>query len=253
MSHIPVINGRGLVVSDLHLFSGRSAGLDCLESIRSRLAETSVLVLNGDTFDFRWSTLGDPRRTLSAAWEWLSGLAGEWPACRIHFIVGNHDCCRSFTSQLSEWSKRLPHFHWHEESLRLGSALFLHGDCAHREMDGAGLARYREAWQGDRPCGRWLTVGYRLMDRVGVTWGVHRWHFPRRRTVRRLTHYLDHTAAGWRQSVRHCYFGHTHLPFTDYSFQGITYHNTGSAIGGMPFNPLAFDVAADLHGKPVRV
>jgi UDP-2,3-diacylglucosamine pyrophosphatase LpxH len=50
---------RALVVSDLHLFANRSAGDALFEKwfhdVRS--SDVSTLVLNGDTFDFRWSGL----------------------------------------------------------------------------------------------------------------------------------------------------------------------------------------------------
>jgi UDP-2,3-diacylglucosamine hydrolase len=51
---------------------------------------------------------------------------------------------------------------------------------------------------------------------------------------------LDHILPEWREEIDHCYFGHTHLPFTDYSHDGVFFHNTGSAIKDMEFQPLAF-------------
>jgi UDP-2,3-diacylglucosamine hydrolase len=232
---------KGVVLSDLHLFSGRSDGATCLESIRPTLESATILVLNGDIFDFRWSTLRDSQRTLAAALEWLGKLAGELSECRIHFIVGNHDCCRTFTAHLAQLAARQPRFQWHEYFLRLGPALFLHGDCAHRPMNHQGLNGFRELWRGDWQRGRLLTAGYRWVDRLGITRRVHEWHFPRQRTVERIAFYLDDACAGWRQSTRHCYFGHTHLPFADYEFNGVKFHNTGSAIRGMEFNPIIFE------------
>ena len=48
---------RGMAVSDLHLFAYRSAGEEYFNSLRPQLNATDILVLNGDIFDFRWSTL----------------------------------------------------------------------------------------------------------------------------------------------------------------------------------------------------
>jgi UDP-2,3-diacylglucosamine hydrolase len=58
---------RGLVISDLHLFSPRSKAVELLVGIQEKLASADVLVLNGDIFDFRWSTLPDTQATIVAA------------------------------------------------------------------------------------------------------------------------------------------------------------------------------------------
>lgn len=42
--------------------------------------------------------------------------------------------------------------------------------------------------------------------------------------------------------IDHCYFGHTHCPFSDHSHQGVRFHNTGSGIRGMGFLPMGFEV-----------
>ena len=57
-------------------------------------------------------------------------------------------------------------------------------------------------------------------------------------------HYLDHASPRWRTNSRDCYFGHTHQPFSNHQHGDIRFHNTGSAIRGMGFNPLAFSVPA---------
>jgi len=60
---------RGIVLSDLHLFARRSQAADCMHRLRTELATVRVLVLNGDIFDFRWSTLRDLETTVAAALE----------------------------------------------------------------------------------------------------------------------------------------------------------------------------------------
>lgn len=233
---------RGVVFSDLHLFSVRSAGVGCLESIRQQLELAQVIVLNGDTFDFRWSTLGNEENTILAALDWLRDLVARYPKAEIHFIVGNHDCLEAFTSRLDDLAVALPRFHWHEHALRLGSALFVHGDCAHRPMDAAGLEDYRRIWRYDKPRHRLLGRGYLIADRLGITWLAHRSHFSSAKTLTRLTWYLDRTVPDWRETTRDCYFGHTHLPLRDHERDGVRFHNTGSAIKGSPFAPREFEV-----------
>lgn len=233
---------RGIVVSDLHLFARRSRGPARFDSIRDKLGEAEVLVLNGDTFDFRWSTVGNQAETRSAAIQWLRSLAGELPNCRIHFIVGNHDCVPSFRDELTRLALLLPHFQWHEHMLCLGSALFVHGDCAHRRMDGDGLIHFRENWERDWRWNSAMAVAYECVDRIGITKRVHELHFPRQKTIERLAFYLDSARPGWRETTRDCYFGHTHLPFVNHEHDGIRFHNTGSAIHQQEFNPISFEV-----------
>ena len=213
--------------------------------MRDKLSEAEVLVLNGDIFDFRWSTLGDQNKTLSAALDWLRRLAGDFPGCQIHFIVGNHDCAVSFQDGLARLANALPRFQWHEYFLRIGSALFLHGDCAHHQMDQSALKCYRALWQQDRRRNPALAIAYECVDWLGITKRVHEWHFPRQKTVERIAFYLDCSCPGWREITSDCYFGHTHLPFANHEHAGIRFHNTGSAIHNLEFNPMHFEVTND--------
>ena len=243
---------RGIVVSDLHLFARRSRGTTRFASIRDRLNSAEVLVLNGDIFDFRWSTLGEHKRTLPAAVNWLRRLADDFPECQVHFVVGNHDCTAAFLNELSSLARSLPRFQWHEHLLRLGPSLFFHGDCAHRRMDHYSLTRFRAYWQRDWCCGSSIAAAYECVDRLGITRRVHEWHFPRRKTVERIVFYLDHTCPGWRKRTRDCYFGHTHLPFSNYEYEGVQFHNTGSAIHNLDFNPIAFEAPVQSDGSERR-
>src|SRR5262245_59105033 len=100
----------GIVISDLHLLARRSRGLALFESLRTRLCDAEILVLNGDTFDFRWSIITDPGASLGAAFEWLRRVAGELPRCRLHLVLGNHDCLLDFQKGLNAVAAGLPPF-----------------------------------------------------------------------------------------------------------------------------------------------
>ena len=234
---------RGMAVSDLHLFAHRSAGEGYFQSLRPQLAGADVLVLNGDIFDFRWSTLPSIEITIARAVEWLTKVHAAYPSCEIHYVLGNHDCPAFFSDRLDALANRLERFHWHEFGLRIGTALFVHGDCTHRTMDPAALRRFRDDWDNDRRHGRWMTKAYVAVDRLGITRAAHHYCFPRSTTVKRAMHYLDHAWPDWRTNTRDCYFGHTHQPFSGYQHGDIRFHNTGSAIRGMGFNPLAFQLS----------
>ena len=236
---------RGMAVSDLHLFAYRSAGAEYFDSLRRQLNSADILVLNGDIFDFRWSTLPSPEVTVQRAVEWLHAVRAAYPSCEIHYVLGNHDCPAFFRERLDELANTLGRFQWHEFGVRIGTALFVHGDCTHRRMNPAGLRRFREEWDNDRQHRPgWRTKAYVAVDRLGVTRFAHQYYFPRKTTVERAMHYLDHASPRWRANSRDCYFGHTHQPFSNHQHGDIRFHNTGSAIRGMGFNPLAFSVPA---------
>jgi calcineurin-like phosphoesterase family protein len=237
--------GHGIVLSDLHLFARRSRAADCLRSLRADLGSANVLVLNGDTFDFRWSTLRDRRTTVAAALDWLRALVNDLPKCRIHYILGNHDYLAAFREELASLAPTLPRLRWHEHFLRLGPALFLHGDCAHEPMDPDGLRRYRAPWEDDPQRGPVASGAYVVADRLGLTRLAHARYFPPSRTVGRIVHYLDSAWPGWQSTIRDCYFGHTHLPFSGFRHNGVAFHNSGSAIRGMAFNPIKFKICED--------
>ncbi len=82
----------GHVISDLHLFAHRSVADSYMRDIRRAAAESDFFVLNGDIFDFRWSTLPTADDSLDAAVAWLRALVTEHPHCRFFYTVGNHDC-----------------------------------------------------------------------------------------------------------------------------------------------------------------
>ena len=230
-----------MVVSDLHLFSRRSAGERLFEEFEASAGETEVLVLNGDTFDFRWSRLASEAESVRAAITWLEGLLERRPRREIHYLLGNHDCLAAFRRPLEALAAQAPRLHCHEQFLRLGDCLFLHGDCANRRMDGAALARYRLAWSHDRQRPRAAAAAYSVIDTLGWSRRFHDWYFPTGRAVERVAHHLDHVMPGWSNEVQACYFGHTHRPFRDWIWNGVRFSNTGSAIRGMGFQPLAFD------------
>jgi UDP-2,3-diacylglucosamine hydrolase len=205
----------------------------------------NLVVLNGDIFDFRWSRLRDLETTVAAALDWLRELSNAYPKCQIHYVLGNHDCLACFREGLSALASTSARLHWHEHGLRLGNALFLHGDCTDEPMDSLALCRYRVRWENDRQRGAFAAAAYLAADRLGITRLTIARHFPRRQTVERLVHHLDQAWPDWRNTTRNCYFGHTHLPFSNYRHDGVAFHNTGSAIRGMAFNPITFEFHAD--------
>jgi UDP-2,3-diacylglucosamine pyrophosphatase LpxH len=236
---------RGLVISDLHLFARRSEGEALLPGFNEEIAGADVLVLNGDIFDFNWSQLPTEEVSIAVALQWLRELADGFSGEKIHYILGNHDCLWTFRDSLDELARQVPVLEWHEHRLQLGRALFLHGDCANRKMDGAALARKREDWSRERPRTRVHSAMYGVVDVLGLSRRFHQCYFPQGKTVKRVAHHLDQVMPDWRREVDDCFFGHTHRPFRDHRLDGVRFHNTGSGIRGMGFQPLSFDVSED--------
>jgi UDP-2,3-diacylglucosamine hydrolase len=231
---------QGLVVSDLHFFSRRSDGQELWSGIDDELRQADVLVLNGDTFDFRWSHFPSEEAAVSAALNWVRELVEGKRYAMVHYVFGNHDCLGEFKSRLEAFAQGCDGLLCHEYLLQLGQNLFLHGDCANRRMDREALLRYREDWSRDRPRGPLQKALYDGVDAIGISRCFHEIYFSRKSTVARVCHYLNHVMPAWRDEVDHCYFGHTHRPFTNHKHEGVEFHNTGSGIRGMGFQPLAF-------------
>ena len=133
----------------------RSTGLVVTPDSPPDLKHRAALALmEAWNFDFRWSTLRDAETSQAAAVNWLCELRRKFPQSELHYVLGNHDCLAPFDQHLQKLAATLPRFYWHEYFLRLDSALFLHGDCAHARMDSEALDRYRQGWKKDRPRGR---------------------------------------------------------------------------------------------------
>lgn len=222
-------------VSDLHLFSSRSQEHRYLEEILVKAAAAERFVLGGDIFDFRWSTMASHEETVVRAIHWLRELTTGCPDCRFHFVLGNHDYHELFIERLDHLYHRLANLSWYPFYLRLGSAVFLHGDVVDRRMNAQKLLDRRARWLQRRQRGR---AANRLYD-WAVSGQLHRpvVHLARRkRTVaRRILHYLDEIHEGPSTGVRNVYFGHTHLALADYEYGGLTFHNGGAPIKGLHF------------------
>lgn len=221
---------RGYVLSDLHLFTRRSEGERWEDAIARAAGEGEFLVLNGDIFDFRWSTLPSVDATLDAAVAWLDRWLVAFPDCRFVYVLGNHDGLEAFGDRLAALASVRGNLLWHPSAVTVGSALFLHGDLP------LGLGRSRSL-RGPMPGaiarkGTWAEQCYQVVTAARVPGAAARLH-TRRRCARRILHALRKDPPYALSPITDVYFGHTHAPFSGYRHGGLTFHNTGSAIRGM--------------------
>lgn len=225
----------GFVVSDMHIFSPLSHAERYLPAIHAAARDADFFVFNGDTFYFRWSALPSVAATVDEAIHWLRDLTRRFPACEFHLVLGNHDYDVRFRAALDELAAETTNLLCSEFYLRLGSAFFLHGDAANRRMDVVTLVRSRSRWRNGRKKAAWIRDVYGALQTVGVVQAVQRVWFPRKRVVRRISHYLQSVAPEVRDGVHDVYFGHTHRSFSNHVYSQLRFHNTGSAVRGSPF------------------
>lgn len=229
---------RLATVSDLHFFNRRSEAEHYVDVIREAALEADVFVLNGDIFDFRWSTLASPEQTVHAAMALLTQWVAAAPGCSFHYVLGNHDHYRLFIDALDAFAAERPNFAWCPFYLRLGTSLFLHGDVANWKMSASDLERYREGWLEDRNRGPAWNAVHDAVFSVGLHKAVHRVAFPRRAVLARLHHYVESIGHGPDCGIDTVYFGHTHLAIAGDTYNGLTYRNCGAAMPGLAFKVL---------------
>jgi UDP-2,3-diacylglucosamine hydrolase len=226
---------KGFVVSDLHIFAERSIANEHLEAIGRAARRGPCLVLNGDIFDFKWTTLKCIDSTIDQAVAWLEILSQEHPGCQIHYVLGNHDGLKPFAHRVAELCQACPNLKLHSAVLRLGNKLFMHGDLALDPGYRQGLER--ELMQSVRKKGRLMTLGYSLLTKSGSHRGISLFQVKKTQAVQ-IVAYLKHHHL--HAGITDVYYGHTHVPFHNYHYDGIAFHNTGSTIRRLKPNFLEF-------------
>lgn len=232
-------------LSDLHLFCKRSEAHHHIGRIHQALDKADVFVLNGDIFDFKWTTLRSIEETVDAAIHWLRRFMGRARQCEVHYILGNHDNHVLFVEALNEFAEERPNFSWHAHYVRLGNCLFLHGDVSMRKMTTVDLVNYRRDWQHKSKRGRVLNRVWDAAFNAGVHIAVPRFAFPNQRVVERLDHYIDHIGHGADSGTERVFFGHTHVAVNDYCYRGMRYFNCGAPMRGLTFNILNTEVTLE--------
>lgn len=229
----------GYVVSDLHLFTKRTTAHEQIERLREAAASADFFVFNGDIIDFRWTVLPTVEDTADAALDWFRELAEAAPNCRFFYVLGNHDCIEFFTEHLVGFANEVPNFEWHPSYVRIGDALFLHGDLPMRRLRRCPITRPLPVMERKKG---WLwNLGYHLF----VQSHLHQFVpllYNRRRVAKRILRSMRRDANGLLDGIRHIYFGHIHRHFSDFEYDGFMFHNTGAAIQGLHCNLLQVNV-----------
>lgn len=227
----------GIVLSDLHLFAGRSNADHHMDVMHEAMNTADFMVLNGDTFDFKWSELANVEESISEAINWLRVLSESHPHCIVFFIMGNHDAVGIFADKLSILSNEIENFFWHPTHVRIDSSLYLHGDLP---------LRGRNPFQRElEPSIAMKRKPMHLLYKGAVHSRLHRMTellMSKKLAVRKIMAAFEKYPAPILVGITDVYFGHTHAAFSDFSYQGITFHNTGATIHGTKTNMLQFSI-----------
>ena len=229
---------RGTVFSDLHMFSPVSDYRKYLPTIRERVLQSEICVLNGDIIDFRRSELHSTASTTTEAVKWLTDLLASAPNCHFYYLLGNHDSVAPYRQALRDIS--LPNFHLTPYILRLGGAVFLHGDVCNENTTHEELVGRREGY-GEVEYDPLSSIIARLIVMLRLHFTAYIAH-NKESLAKRLLHYISSVDGMNSQAITDVFFGHTHAAFTDFQFEGVRFHNTGAAIRGLKFLMLPFSV-----------
>lgn len=231
-------------VSDLHLFSQRSLAEQWMPVLHERIRESSLVVLGGDVFDFKWSTLGSVEATAHAAILWLRSLMRIHPAHTFVMLLGNHDDHPVLREKLEVLSEELPRLVVEAYVFRVANTVFLHGDSANPHSTEAKLLRSRRRTASHRTRGRAMNLLYGGAIRLRLHRAGAGLIFPKRLVARRLLGYLSEVGQGTESGTNTVYFGHTHLALQDYVYRGVSFHNCGAPMRGLKFQVLLAETGA---------
>ncbi len=222
-------------VSDLHMFAQRSLPHHYEKAIPDVVRQADVLVLGGDIFDFKWSTLSSTRATVQAAIDWLHQLIQLNPNCELHYVLGNHDYDPELMKQLDRFAEKHRQFNWHKFYLQIGTSLFLHGDVADRKIKHDQLVSQRSRWKAHKSKGRISNGLYDWAINLRLHKVVNLIMHQRNAVVKRLMFYLIDIGVDLENDIQNVYFGHTHAVVDGYHVAGITFHNGGAPFKGVDF------------------
>lgn len=227
----------GFVISDLHLFSRRSSAEKYMPEIYRLIEHADLLVLNGDIVDFKWSIFPSVDTTIQKTLQWLDTLCSHAPRCMVFYIMGNHDGTKRFSESLEHFSSDHGNFKWSPTHLHIDDKLFFHGDGALFRNSSQLFKRHLK--KEHIIVNRIPHLAYNVMIALRIH-HIHTATNSRKRNAKLIENDLKKYSADMLRNVSTVYYGHTHAAFSDFTYNGITYFNTGCAIRHLRFLPHRF-------------
>jgi UDP-2,3-diacylglucosamine pyrophosphatase LpxH len=230
----------GYVVSDLHIFSCASLYKRALPQLSQAISTHSVVVLNGDTFDFKRSIFPTSQETARQAAIWLRTMCENSPHATFHYLLGNHDCHVHWMEQINELTRTVSNLNIVHDTLLLGSALFIHGDVIDLPDGSRDLSSIRTKYAHAEP--NLLSKAFaNVVTHLRLNSVEYLRHRKKTLAVKILS-YLKAVHPEQLSKATQIFFGHTHVPFTQYHHGRFVFHNTGSLVRGLPWLPLEFEI-----------
>ncbi len=229
-------------ISDLHLFSSRCVVEEHRGAIDGAVEWADTCIWGGDLFDFRWSRLESPQRSIDESTRWLGSWCTRFPDKSFVFLRGNHDAHPPFVQRLNEWSAEQPNFVVDADAMRIGDTLFVHGDVIEKQGSVESFRRYRNTWSRKRPAGHLQNRAYDAAISFRLHWAAAKIVHPVDRTCRRLLRWMRRQNEQDTRGIRRIVFGHTHQRIDGRSLDGIRFYNGGAAIRHVPFEPIRLTV-----------
>ncbi len=216
---------KGYVISDLHLFTKRSYAEDFFNSFKNDLNQADFLVMNGDMFDFAWTTFRTIEETIDASCQWIADLLKAYPSCHFYYIFGNHDSLEPFVQKLRALEKASKNLSLHDTHVLLNNHLFTHGDLPLLKKNPC----HRTIPKTIRKKGLFLNWLYALIVKCRVHKIVYSFFSPMY-CANIFAKAFEACPQNMTKDHWHVYFGHTHFPFENFQYKNYYFHNTGAAI-----------------------
>jgi UDP-2,3-diacylglucosamine hydrolase len=238
-------SNSGFVVSDLHLFSPCSRHKKLLPEFYTRCSQHSVVVLNGDTFEMKRSKLKSTDKVTDQCTTWLRELCKKNESTQFYYVIGNHDAQRQIMQEINNVAQDVSNLIVIPHILTIGSTLFIHGDVIEPGALEMGVSSVREKYRETTPSklSLFLATVVTSLRLNSVEYIRHN----KSALAATLLSYINRHEPDRLNSIKTIFFGHTHVPFRDFQFEGITFHNTGSFIKGLQWNPMEFTIDGSTH------
>jgi hypothetical protein len=231
---------KGYVVSDLHIFSCASLYERRLPEFFQSIGQYTDVVLNGDTFDFKRSVFSSSQETSAKAIEWLRELCERFPHTTFHYLLGNHDCNVHFVAHATTLAQSVSNLAIIQDSLLLGSALFIHGDVTDLPSGSLDLTTLRTRYAHAEP-NLFSKIFANVVTHLRIN-SVEYLRHSKQSLACAIINYLQAVHPEQLHKATQIYFGHTHVPFTRFQYDRFTFHNTGSLVRGLVWMPLEFEI-----------
>lgn len=156
--------------------------------------------------------------------------------------MGNHDGIEQFVKPLDSLAEKYSNFSWHPAYITIHEALFLHGDIPVRSK--GVLLLERKLIKQKKLKGSFINIFYSLFTNSGML-KYYRLIHNKSKTRNSLSTTISNHKNSFNQEIKSVYFGHTHIPYNNFQFNGLVLNNLGSAIKHLPFNMTAIQLICD--------